>query len=161
METAYLSNEGSYTLFKFRDKTIKFLTSKNLEKYTSIVEWDKGYLVVMSKNYNQDECEDYIDLVPILRNLYMDVDECLRDIKGVEIKYVWKRIKKIADDVAMIVKGYAFSYKDNNISVLNLNNPSRAILISQDGVILESNTDEIEEALILKIWNEDKEFMEV
>ena len=161
METAYLSNEGSYTLFKFRDKTIKFLTSKNLEKYTSIVEWDKGYLVVMSKNYNQDECEDYIDLVPILRNLYMDVDECLRDIKGVEIKYVWKRIKKIADDVAMIVKGYAFSYKDNNISVLNLNNPSRAILISQDGVILESNTDEIEEALILKIWNEDKDFMEV
>ena len=31
--------------------------------------------------------------------------------------------KKIADDAAMIVKGYAFSYKDNNISVLNLNNP--------------------------------------
>ena len=61
----------------------------------------------------------------------------------------------------MIVKDYAFSYKENNISVLNLNNPSRAILISQDGVILESNTDEIEEALILKIWNEDKEFMEV
>ena len=42
----------------------------------------------MSKNYNQEECEDYIDLVPILRNLYMDVDEFLRDIKGVEIKYV-------------------------------------------------------------------------
>ena len=72
-----------------------------------------------------------------------------------------KELKKIADDAAMIVKGYAFSYKDNNISVLNLNNPSRAILILQDGVILESNTDEIEEALILKIWNEDKEFMEV
>lgn len=161
MEIAYLSNEWRYTFFTFRDRTIKFLTSKNLEKYTSIVEWDKGYLVVMSKNYNQEECEDYIDLIPILRNLYMDVDEFLRDIKGVEIKYVWKRIKKIADDVAMIVKGYAFSYKDNNISVLNLNNPSRAILISQDGVILESNTDEIEEALILKIWNEDKEFMEV
>ena len=88
METAYLSNEGNYTLFKFRDKTIKFLTSKNLEKYTAIVEWDKGYLVVMSKNYNQEECEDYIDLVPILRNLYMDVEEFLRDIKGVEIKYV-------------------------------------------------------------------------
>ena len=72
-----------------------------------------------------------------------------------------KELKKIADDAAMIVKDYAFSYRDNNISVLNLNNPSRAILISQDGVILESNTDEIEEALILKIWNEDKEFMEV
>ena len=87
MEIAYLSNEGRYTFFTFRDRTIKFLTSKNLEKYTAIVEWDKGYLVVMSKNYNQDEREDYIDLVPILRNLYMDVDEFLRDIKKVEIKY--------------------------------------------------------------------------
>ena len=74
LEIAYLSNEGRYTFFTFRDRTIKFLTSKNLEKYTSIVEWDKGYLVVMSKNYNQEECEDYIDLVPILCNLYMDVE---------------------------------------------------------------------------------------
>lgn len=72
-----------------------------------------------------------------------------------------KELKQIADDAAMIVKGYAFSYKDNFISVLNLNNPSRAMLISKDGEIIESNTDEIEEALILKIWNEDKEFMEV
>lgn len=69
-------------------------------------------------------------------------------------------LKKIADDAAMIVKGYAFSYKDGNVSVLNLNNPDRAVLISQEGKVLESNTDEIEEALILKIWNEDKEFME-
>ena len=161
MEIAYLSNEGRYTFFTFRDRTIKFLTSKNLEKYTAIVEWDKGYLVVMSKNYNQDECEDYIDLVPILRNLYMDVDEFLRDIKGVEVKYVWKRIKKNSRWCSNDCKRLCFSYRDNNISVLNLNNPSRAILISQDGVILESNTDEIEEALILKIWNEDKEFMEV
>ncbi len=42
----------------------------------------------MSKNYNQDECEDYIDLIPILRNLYMDEEEFLKDIKGVEIRYV-------------------------------------------------------------------------
>ncbi|MDD7333686.1 MAG: hypothetical protein PUG70_04765 [Lachnospiraceae bacterium] len=69
-------------------------------------------------------------------------------------------LKKIADDAAMIVKGYAFSYKDGNVSVLNLNNPDRAVLISQEGKVLESNTDEIEEALILKIWNEDKEFTE-
>ena len=84
METAYLSNDGKYTFFTFRDRTIKFLTGKNLEKYTSIVEWDEGYLVVMSKNYNQD----YIDLIPILRNLYMDEEEFLKDIKGVEIKNV-------------------------------------------------------------------------
>ena len=78
MEMAYLSNCGSYTLFTFRERTIKFLTSKNLEKYTSIVEWDNGYLVVMSKNYNQEPCEDYIDLIPILRNLYMDEEEFLK-----------------------------------------------------------------------------------
>ncbi|MDD7333687.1 MAG: hypothetical protein PUG70_04770 [Lachnospiraceae bacterium] len=88
METAYLSNDGEYTFFTFRDTTIKFLTSKNLEKYTSIVEWDHGYIVVMSRNYGQDECEDYIDLVPILRNLYMNVDGFLNDIKEVKIKYV-------------------------------------------------------------------------
>jgi uncharacterized membrane protein len=69
-------------------------------------------------------------------------------------------LKKIADDADMIVRGYAFSYKEGNVSVLNLNKPSRAVLISKDGNILESNTDEIEEAVILKIWNEDKEFME-
>jgi uncharacterized membrane protein len=69
-------------------------------------------------------------------------------------------LKKIADDAAMIIRGYAFSYRDGNVSVLNLNKPSRAVLISKDGKILESNTDEIEEAVILKIWNEDKEFME-
>jgi hypothetical protein len=87
MEMAYLSNNGEYTYFTFKDKTIKFLTGKNLEKYTSIVEWDAGYLVVRSKNYNKEECEDYIDLVPILKNLYMNVDNFLKDIKGVEIKY--------------------------------------------------------------------------
>jgi hypothetical protein len=81
-------------IIKVRNITIKFLTSKNLEKYTSIVEWDNGYLVVMSKNYNQEECEDYIDLIPILRNLYMDEEEFLKDIKGVEIYiYITRKIK--------------------------------------------------------------------
>ena len=49
-----------------------------------------------------------------------------------------KELKQIADDAAMIVKGYAFSYKDNFISVLNLNNPSRAMLISKDGEIVDA-----------------------
>ena len=87
METAYLSSIGEYSYFTFRDKTIKFLTGKNLEKYTSIVEWDNGYLVVRSQNYGQEECEDYIDLVPILQNLYMNPDTYIKDIKGVEIRY--------------------------------------------------------------------------
>jgi hypothetical protein len=69
-------------------------------------------------------------------------------------------LKAIADEANMIVRGYAFTYRDGNVSVLNLNCPERSVLISDNGKILESNTDEIEEALILRIWNDDKEFME-
>lgn len=71
-----------------------------------------------------------------------------------------EELKLIADQSNMIVKGYAFTYHDGNVSVLDLNRPDRALLISKDGKVLESNTDDIEETLILKIWNEDKEFME-
>ncbi len=84
--TAYLSNSGEYTYFTYKNRTIKFLTSRNLEKYVSVKEWDNGYIVVVSKNYGKKECEDYIDLTPILENLYMNPQKFLKDIKGVEIK---------------------------------------------------------------------------
>ena len=70
-------------------------------------------------------------------------------------------LRRIADNANMVIKGYAFSYIENNISVINLNRTERAVVISKEGKILESNTDDIEEALIIKIWSEDKEFMEV
>lgn len=88
METAYLSNSNNYTIFSFKGTSIKFLTSKKLEKYTSVKEWNNGYLVVMAKNHNENEHEEYIDLLPILKNLYMDPKKFLKDIKGVEIKNV-------------------------------------------------------------------------
>ena len=40
-QTAYLSNRGEYTTFSVGDRTITFLTSKNLEKYIEVVEWDQ------------------------------------------------------------------------------------------------------------------------
>ena len=49
--------------------------------------WDKGYIVVMAKNKSKPEHEDYIDLAPILENLYMSPKSFLRGIKNVEIKY--------------------------------------------------------------------------
>lgn len=86
---AKLSNKGEYTFFSFGGKTITFLTSKNLERYTEIKEWDNGYLVVMAKNKTKKEAqEDYIDLLPILENLYMNPEEFLSPIKGVELDYV-------------------------------------------------------------------------
>ena len=76
-----------YTIFIFKDQIIRFITSSKLEKYTKIKEWDKGYLVVMAKYKNLGEMEEYIDLVPILQNLYYDVDEFLTPIKEVQIDY--------------------------------------------------------------------------
>ena len=94
--TAYLSNDGEYTFFTFGDRTISFLTSRNLEKYLEIVEWDHGYIVVLSdhgyivvlsKNYNREQEEDYIDLIPILKNLLIEPNAFLEPIKEVKVRY--------------------------------------------------------------------------
>lgn len=71
---ATLSSKACFKIFRFGKHTIRFRTSPRLEKYTSVKEWDKGYLVVTAKyrNIPHDE-EEYIDLVPILKNLYFDV----------------------------------------------------------------------------------------
>ena len=43
-----------------------FITSDKLERYTKVVEWDNGYLIVMAKYKEMPEVEEYIDLIPIL-----------------------------------------------------------------------------------------------
>ena len=84
---AILKSDSQYTIFIFKDQIIRFATSSKLERYTEIKEWDKGYLVVMAKYKNLKEVEEYIDLIPILQNLYYDVDEFLAPIKEVQIDY--------------------------------------------------------------------------
>lgn len=84
---AILKSDSQYTIFIFKGQVIRFATSSKLERYTEVKEWDKGYLVVMAKYKNMDEIEEYIDLVPILQNLYYDVDEFLAPIKEVRIDY--------------------------------------------------------------------------
>lgn len=86
--TAYLSNDGEYSKFSFGDTKLTFLTSKNLEKYIEVKEWDNGYLIVTKKNKGKSEQEDYIDLIPILENLYMEADKFCKPIKKVEVRYV-------------------------------------------------------------------------
>lgn len=81
LATAYLSNNGEYTTFTFRGCSLSFLTSKSLECYTRIKEWDNGYLVVMAKYSNRpNEEEEYIDLIPILEELDLDADTFLKPI---------------------------------------------------------------------------------
>ncbi len=84
---AVLGNQGEYTTFKFNNHTIRFMTSNRLERYTKVVEWDHGYLVVMAKYKNIGEIEEYIDLIPILNKLYYNTDEFLKPIKAVRIDY--------------------------------------------------------------------------
>lgn len=85
---AILKNEGEYTIFEFNSQIIRFMISSKLERYTKVIEWDYGYLVVMAKYKDLDEIEEYIDLVPILEKLYYDVDKFLQPIKGVQLNFL-------------------------------------------------------------------------
>ena len=86
IQYAWLSNETGYTVFRFDDKVIRFRAPYSLERYTAVKEWDHGYLVVMAKyKHNDKPEEEYIDLAPILQNLYFDADAVLSQIKGVQI----------------------------------------------------------------------------
>lgn len=84
---AVLSNNEKFTIFEFNNQVIRFVTSSKLERYTKVLEWDHGYLVVMAKYKDMDEVEEYIDLIPILQNLYYDTDAFLNLIKEVKIEY--------------------------------------------------------------------------
>ena len=89
METtgiAFLSHEGKYSSFSYRGDIIRFMTSPRLVRYAEVTKWDNGYLEVVARYGERDE-EEYIDLVPILRNLCVDPDEFLKSVKRVEVSY--------------------------------------------------------------------------
>lgn len=85
---AILSSDKMFTSFRFNSHNIRFRTSPRLERYTKVIEWDNGYLVVMAKYEGHEEEEEYIDLIPILENLYFDTEDFLKPIQKVRIKYV-------------------------------------------------------------------------
>lgn len=88
IEKAYLSNDKDMIKFQYGNKIIRFRGPYSLEYFTSIKEWDDGYLVVMAKyKHNQKPEEEYIDLVPILENLYIDVPHFLKPIKEVRLTH--------------------------------------------------------------------------
>ena len=69
------------------ERSQTFKAPYSLEKYTEIKEWDHGYLVVMAKyKHNKESEEEYIDLIPILENLYISPEEFLKEIKEVKVK---------------------------------------------------------------------------
>ncbi len=86
-DCAVLSSRGDFTSFSYRDNSIRFRTSPRLEQYTRVLQWDNGYMVVMAKYKDLPETEEYIDLVPILEDLYFDAGTFLKPIQKVRIEY--------------------------------------------------------------------------
>ena len=84
---ALLSNYGDMTSFRYGNSNIRFRTPKCLKRYTEVKEWDKGYIVVMADYEGLGETEEYIDLLPILKNLYINPETFLKPIKSVKIDY--------------------------------------------------------------------------
>ncbi len=82
---AILSNYGDMTSFRYGNNNIRFRSPKNLKHYMEIKEWDNGYIVVVADYDGLGPTEDYIDLSPILENLYIDSKTFLRPIKSVKI----------------------------------------------------------------------------
>ena len=65
-----LTNTDKYSIFKIGDMQIKFKTSPFLQKYTSIIKWNKGYIECMAKYSTLDTPnEEYIDLRYIAKRL--------------------------------------------------------------------------------------------
>lgn len=68
---------------------------------------------------------------------------------------------KIANDANMIVAGYAYTWFEGNVRVVNLNKVDPGVMLfTTDGIMLESSMDPIEEEIALQRWNDNKEFME-
>ena len=84
---AILSSDKEYTSFRYGGRNIRFMTSPYLERYISVKKWDHGYLVVIAKYKDSDAEEEYIDLIPILKNLYINPEEFLQGIRKVRISY--------------------------------------------------------------------------
>ena len=84
---AILSNKGDMTSFKFGNYNIRFRTPSLLQRYTEVKEWDNGYIVVTADYEGIGLTEEYIDLLPILENLYIDPQTFLKPIKSVKIEY--------------------------------------------------------------------------
>ncbi|MCD7752462.1 MAG: hypothetical protein LUC95_08015 [Lachnospiraceae bacterium] len=70
-------------------------------------------------------------------------------------------IQKVADEADMIISGYAFTRTGDKIRVLNLNNTSRAAVLTIDGEVLEASMPDIELTIVTRYYVENREFMEV
>ena len=83
---ATIGCEGGYTVFAGGGLAICFRAPYSLRRYIRVKEWDRGYLVVDAEYAHSPEpVEEYIDLVPILEDLYIDPADYLPRIREVVV----------------------------------------------------------------------------
>lgn len=69
-------------------------------------------------------------------------------------------IVKVAEQADMIINGYAFTKEGNDIRVLNLNNPEKAVVLDSAGNVMETSMDDIEIHIVKRYLENNREFME-
>ncbi len=69
-------------------------------------------------------------------------------------------IKEVADKADIIVNGYAFTKDKVGYRVLNLNRPSRAVVLDYSGEMLETTMDDIEVGIVKDYFIKNKNYME-
>lgn len=83
---AAIDCEGGYTVFTGGGLAIRFRAPYSLRRYIRVKEWDRGYLVVDAEYAHSPEpVEEYIDLVPILEDLYIDPADYLPRVREVAV----------------------------------------------------------------------------
>lgn len=70
-------------------------------------------------------------------------------------------ISKIADEASIIVNGYAFSKEENAYCrVLNLDRPEHAVVLDENGDVIETSMDDIEIQIVKDYYAKNKKYME-
>ena len=71
-------------------------------------------------------------------------------------------IAVIAENAKIIVNGYAFSLNDRGfISIVNIEHPDCAMVVSPDCELIATNMDLIEQKIVLALCNKNMQFMEL
>lgn len=68
-------------------------------------------------------------------------------------------IKQVADGADVIVNGYAFTNADEVTRVLNLENPTHAVVIDANGEVVETSMDDIEQSIVLGYFQKSLKYM--
>lgn len=69
-------------------------------------------------------------------------------------------IEKTADNADMIINGYAYTQNGDEIQVLNLNNPNKAVVLNKSGEVMETNMDDIEIDIVKSYFDNNRDLME-